>query len=109
MSRWLPLFVLLFAFGCGGGESSAPAVAGDAPAEAPAAEPAPAEPPPEAGPAGDPELETVIAVARKVRANPDQAATLLAEAGYTVYGFSELLVEIASDPARSEAYAAGLE
>jgi|GEM_PF-7049779 len=104
MSRALILLSLLFALGCGGSDSTS-APAGDGSGEA-AEVPNADEPPPAPPGEGDPELDTIIALAAKIRANPDSAAGLLADAGYTLAGFSELLIEVASDPTRSKAYAA---
>lgn len=80
------------------------ACGGDAP---PAETPAP--PPTEAAPAEPSEDEKLAALASAIRANPDNAAQLLADAGMTAEQFEAAMFEVARDPARSEAFAASLQ
>jgi len=53
----------------------------------------------------DPELQAFIDLAIAVRANPDNAATLLEQAGQSADDFQAKLLDIAADPTASAEYA----
>ena len=53
-----------------------------------------------------PKAAQAAAIAKDLRANPDDADAILAKHGMTRQQFEDLMYEIAADPAMSEAYTA---
>ena len=62
----------------------------------------------QAGSAMDPRVERAVMLAREIRKTPEQAETILADAGMTAETFDDLLYEISMDPELSRQYAAAL-
>ena len=63
----------------------------------------------ETGAAGDPaqdEVAKAAAIAKEIEAAPDRAVEILESHGMTPEQWEALMYDIASDPARAEAYAA---
>lgn len=86
--------------------------------ETPTSDPAPSAPPPAADAPADPppsnaataaEDEKLAALASAIRANPDKAAQLLADAGMTASDFESAMYAVARDPARSNAFTTALK
>lgn len=101
MSRFV-LFLLPLAIACSGGETEAPATPEAAPAaKAPtpvAAAPAPTMSGAEAG-----------ALAKEIKANPEQIKAILSKHNLTSAQFQEILATVAKDASESEAYTKALE
>jgi len=99
------LFGLSLALAACGGETSTTDPASDGnPPEAGA----PADPPP-SNAATAAEDEKLAALASAIRANPDDAAQLLADAGMTASEFESAMFAVARDPARSDAFTTALK
>jgi hypothetical protein len=49
-------------------------------------------------------VDTAVAIAREMEANPEQAEQVLQKRGMTEQQFEDLMYEIASDPALSDQY-----
>jgi hypothetical protein len=54
--------------------------------------------------AADPQVTKAADLAKKIEANPDQAEAALKEAGMSVEDFEALMMDIAADPAKTEAF-----
>ena len=54
--------------------------------------------------ADDPQVAKAVELAKKLEANPDQAEATLKEAGMSVEDFEALMMDIAADPAKTEAF-----
>ena len=52
----------------------------------------------------DPQVAKAAEIAVKIQANPDAAEATLAEAGMSVEDFEALMMDIAADPAKTEAF-----
>ena len=53
----------------------------------------------------DPKVEKAVTLANQISATPENADTILADAGMDREGFEQLLYEIAKDPELSKSYA----
>jgi hypothetical protein len=60
-------------------------------------------------PSLDPKVEKAVAVANQIAASPEQADSILEEAGLDRDSFEALLYEIAKDPELSKSYAVARE
>jgi len=99
------LFGLSLILAACGGETGP---AEPAPSSAPPAAEAPADPPPSNADTAA-EDQKLAALASAIRANPDDVAQLLAEAGMTASEFEAAMYAVARDPARSDAFTGALK